>query len=229
MSQERQRYHSIPLRKQAPKGTVTQRSEVQTRPPDTNSYVSSAVMPVKPTEDGSFQTRIPNSAFRYRDTEGHEVIQQGSKRIVIHHEARQRGHRGLFVFGAGAAIALLLYGAINLGTGVWTQHQLDVQYGFPRTWQTDQVVGYADNAAHPTHFIFENLNTHIIFIEIPGGDIAKAKIYSVEVIHGNGADDTPVTATFADVNGDSKIDVIVNIGDQSIVYLNTGTGFAPQQ
>ena len=43
------------------------------------------------------------------------------------------------------------------------------------------------------------------------------------------ATQTPVTLEFYDVNGDGKVDMIVHVGDQKIVYLNDGTQFKPQQ
>ena len=48
-------------------------------------------------------------------------------------------------------------------------------------------------------------------------------------LFGNGQDLTPVTGVFKDVNGDGKIDMIVQIQDQRLVYINDGTQFVPQQ
>lgn len=38
----------------------------------------------------------------------------------------------------------------------------------------------------------------------------------------------PVTATFQDVNGDGRVDILIHIQDQTIIYLNDGTGFKSQ-
>ena len=113
-------------------------------------------------------------------------------------------------------------------TAWWTNHQLDVTYGFPRTYQTDQIVGHRDSTDHPSHFIFLNLNGHVIVTEFPGGDITHAKIYSGPQIFADNAPSVPVTGEFKDVNGDGKIDMIVHIQDQRIIYLNDGTQFKPQ-
>ena len=126
-------------------------------------------------------------------------------------------------------LAMLAFYLIwNWGNAWWTNHQLDATYGMPRTWQTDEVVGHGDSADHPTHFIFLNLNGHVLIIELPGGDSAHAKIYSGPQIFSDNPSSVPVTGEFKDV-GNGKIDMIVHIGDQRIVYLNTGTDFKPEQ
>ena len=98
----------------------------------------------------------------------------------------------------------------------------------PRTYQVDEVVGDGDSIAHPTHFIFLNLNGRVEIIEIPP-DASRARIYSGPTLYTDNASQTPVTAEFEDVDHDGRIDMIVHIGDQKIVYINDGTEFKPQQ
>jgi hypothetical protein len=130
-------------------------------------------------------------------------------------------------------VGMLLMAALFLmmnSLGSWWQiHQADVTYGRPRTYQVDAVVGHNDSAANPSHFIFLNLNRHVEIIEFPGGDANHARIYSGPTLFGNGQDLTPVTGEFKDVNGDGKLDMIVHIQDQVLVYINDGTQFVPQQ
>ncbi len=111
----------------------------------------------------------------------------------------------------------------------WQVHQDDVTYGRPRTFQINAVVGHNDSPSNPSHFVFMNLNRHIVIIELPGGDPSHARIYSGPTLFGNGQDLTPVTAEFVDVNGDGKPDMIVKIQDQRLVYINDGTQFRPQR
>ena len=130
-------------------------------------------------------------------------------------------------------VGMLLMAALFLmvnSLGSWWQiHQDDATYGRPRTYQVDAVVGHNDSAANPSHFIFLNLNRHVEIIELPGGDTTHARIYTGPTLFGNGQDLTPVTGEFKDVNGDGKLDMIVHIQDQVLVYINDGTQFVPQQ
>ena len=125
-----------------------------------------------------------------------------------------------------AMMALLAFTISSIGSW-WQMHQQDVTYGRPRTYQVDVVVGHNDSPANPSHFIFLNLNRHVIIMELPGGDSSKARIYNGPTLFGDGQDLTPVTGEFRDVNGDGRPDMIVHIQDQTLVYLNDGTQFVP--
>lgn len=127
-----------------------------------------------------------------------------------------------------AMMALLAFTISSVGSW-WQMRQQDITYGRPRTFQVDTVVGHNDSATNPSHFIFLNLNRHVIIIEMPGGDSSKARIYNGPTLFGDGQDLTPVTAEFKDVNGDGKPDMVVHIQDQTLVYLNNGTQFVPLQ
>jgi hypothetical protein len=91
------------------------------------------------------------------------------------------------------------------------------------------VVGHADSTDHPTHFIVLNLKGRVVIIELPGGNVAHARIYNGPAIIGDNPAQIPATADFQDANGDGKIDMIVHLGNQQFTYLNDGTQFKPQQ
>ena len=129
----------------------------------------------------------------------------------------------------GMLLMATLFLMLNTLGSWWQVHQDDVTYGRPRTYQVDAVVGHNDSVTNPSHFIFLNLNRHVVIIELPGGDTTHARIYNGPTLFGNGQDLTPVTAVFKDVNGDGKIDMIVQIQDQRLVFINDGTQFVPQQ
>lgn len=179
-------------------------------------------------DDSYYETRLPTSARRYTQPR-QQVIQQGNKRLVIHNKPPPGIHmHWSLILGLGMVLMIALWIVGSAAVSWWTNRQLDSIYGMPRTFQTDQVVGHMDSLEHPTHFMAVNLHSHIIITELPGGDAAHARIYSGPILFSENGDTIPVTLEFKDANGDGKPDMIVHIGDQSIVYVNDGTQFKPQ-
>jgi len=133
---------------------------------------------------------------------------------------------------ATLAIALLVLFAgwwlLSQVTAWWQVTQDGWHYGWPRTFQTDEVVGHHDSPAHPSHFVALNLHHHILIYELPGGDASKTQLYLGPVLLGQGEDLTPVTLKFQDGNGDGKIDMLLVIAGSSLLYINTGTAFKAQ-
>lgn len=133
----------------------------------------------------------------------------------------------LLYVGLGMMVALALWAlgaaAINWGTNEYNT----ITYGYPRTFQTDAVVGHNDSAQHPSHFIAVNLHGQIIIYELPGSDPSKSIDYIGPDLIAPGEDQIPVTLSFRDVNHDGKLDMVVNISGQYIYFYNNGTKFVP--
>jgi hypothetical protein len=110
----------------------------------------------------------------------------------------------------------------------WQDHQDYSNYGMPRMYQTDAVVGHNDSSSNPSHFEAENIRGHIIVIELPGDDASKSRVYSITT-EMNGNASVPVTINFQDVNGDGKLDMVVVVGDPgsttTFTLYNDGTQF----
>ncbi len=178
-------------------------------------------------DDAYYPQRMPTSVRRYVDTRGNQVIQQGNKRIVIHDRPppKRRVH-WLLILGIGMLLMLGLYLGLTWVANWWTNHQLDVAYGFPRTYQMDAIVYPGDTAANPSHYIFLNLNGVVEIIELPHGDSIHARIYKGPRIFSDNAPLIPVTGEFRNVNG--KVEMLVHIQDQVLVYINDGDQFKPQ-
>ncbi len=128
--------------------------------------------------------------------------------------------------GMLAMLALWVFGSLVLAWGLARYD--DVRYGNPRTFQTNAVVGHNnDSILHPSHFIAINLNRHIVVYEIMAGDPTKTITYGGPYLYGSGEDLTPPILEFRDVNGDGKLDMIIHLGDQNVVFINTGDRFRP--
>ncbi len=134
-----------------------------------------------------------------------------------------------WLFFVGLAMFTMLIGWVLLTTVAnwWQVTQDDWHYGRPRTYQVDVVVGHNDAPTNPSHFIAVNLRGQVEIIEFPGGDATKAKMYMGPHLMGPGEDLAPATLTFQDVNGDGKLDMIVNVQGSHFIFLNNGTGFRP--
>ncbi len=206
-------------------------------------------------EDDKYVSRSPSSARRYNQPVEHDTLDdvilpkgmliQRRRSSVKPNAGNSMTSKAFAVPTTGSRLALkrfplmavllgmLVMALLAIGLSAfaswWRVHQDDMQYGRPRTFQLDAVVGHEDSAANPTHFIFLNLNRHVEIIELPGGDATHAHIYQGPVLFGDGQDLTPVTGEVRDVNGDGKPDVIVHIQDQQLVLINDGTQFRPQK
>jgi len=157
-------------------------------------------------------------APRYTD----DIPQTNPKR-----QKRPRSRHWLVYLGVGMLAMLAFWTGLQALGSWWQIHNDDVSYGRPRTYQFDAVFGHSDSTANPTHIIIVNLKRHVIIIELPGGDLSKSRIYSGPTLFGDGQDLTPVTGKAVDVNGDGKLDLVLLLQDQRIVYINDGTQFRP--
>jgi len=157
---------------------------------------------------------------RERQTEAYEAIPQRRRQGMSLHPLAWFGVFGIFL--------VLGWFILNALTSWYQGVQDDWTYGTQRHFEINAVVGHNDSSAHPSHSTTENNNGQIIVIELPGGDVSKAKIYQIETVPGN-AGNPPVKLSFADMNGDGKPDIIVQIGDGgAMIYLtmyNNGTEF----
>jgi hypothetical protein len=195
-----------------------------------------------------YETHVSTSTRRYDQQRPESSPGQYPGAIVVHRRTRtpsgtrrsqpepepeavpirpRRHWHWLTYMGLGMVLMFLLWVSLSWTVQWWQLKQDDWTYGRPRTFQIDAVVGHNDSLTNPTHFITINLNRHIEIIEIPGGDASKARIYTGPVLIGPGQDLTPITLTFADVNGDGKLDMIVHVQGEQLVFINDGTGFRP--
>ena len=143
-------------------------------------------------------------------------------------EKQARSVHWLLYVGVGmvAALALWVVGSTLLAWGSATYN--NIAYGYPRTFQTDAVVGHGgDSAAHPSHFIALNLNGVVIIIELRAGNPANSINYTGPHFYETGGNLIPVTLEFRDVNHDGRPDMLIHFQDNVVVFLNNGTQFVP--
>jgi hypothetical protein len=181
-----------------------------------------------PPRRSATQTSIPvvhGLRQREADTETNEIDIRNTDQL-IETISRPRFHWTVIL---GMAMFTMLVGWVLLTmlANWWQVTQDDWHYGRPRTFQVDMLVGHNDSATNPSHFIAINLQRHVQIIEFPGGDASKAKIYTGPTLVGPGQELAVVTLTFKDVNGDGKLDMIVNVQDSHFVFINDHGQFRP--
>jgi hypothetical protein len=256
MREQRAENRYIPRRASAPAPTTEQEPPVRHREPAASSRQQIGHWAGMHPEDQPQQT-YPSRASRYvdwdedndeRDEEEEEdrfapptarlrpsairrdilPTRRGGYLSANHHQERPR-RRPHWMVRLGLALSLVFLSWLLLTeAATWTQHALDtLHYGYPRTYQTDAVVGHGDSPTHPSHFIALNLDGHLEVIELAGGNPAHAHIYVGPTLTGTEAAQVPVTIAFQDVNGDGKPDLLLLFNGIQVVYLNTGTSFQP--
>jgi hypothetical protein len=133
----------------------------------------------------------------------------------------------LFYLGIGMLAMLALWTALSALFGWFTTTLDDLNYGRPRTFQTDAWVGHNEQGGAPSHFIALNLHGHIEVIEMPGGDATHVHVYIGPQLYGPNSDLVPVTLRFLDVSGDHKPDMLVTFQGTHIVFINDQGQFRP--
>ena len=137
-------------------------------------------------------------------------------------------HLNLTSLGIGMIVAIIavLLGQLLIGWVSTTWN--NIQYGNPRTYQTDAFVGY-EVGQTPSHFIVLNLHGRVEVIELQGGDPAKTKIYIWPQITGPGAENVPVTVRFVDTHHTHRPDMVVQFQGTQVVFHNVHGVFQPGQ
>jgi len=116
--------------------------------------------------------------------------------------------------------AVAIYVVVGLLVG--KAHTLvdDLRYGRPRTVQLDAFVGHGEDSGQPTHLMAINLNRQITIIELPGGDVSKARTIAGPYLFGADEDLTPPHLSLREMDGDGNVDLVLDIRNEQVVYLN---------
>ncbi len=182
-------------------------------------------------------TRPPRSGIRYQHTRPAQYRGQTVLPTPPEHLRRQRltgqapgpppraprrrsKHWSVYLVTGMATMTALFIGLYSVGTW-WQGVQDRWTYGYPRTYQTDAVVGHNyDSRAHPSHFVALNLHGQVEVFELPAGDPTKVRIFLGPILSGAGADQVVVTISFVDIDHDGTPDLVLRYGDSAEVFYN---------
>lgn len=127
--------------------------------------------------------------------------------------------------GALLLAAVAIYLLVSLLLGKAQVFIDDFRYGRPRTTQLEAFVGHNEANGQPTHLLALNLNRQAVIIELPGGDANQARTITGPYMFGADADLTPLALSLRDMNGDGHVDLLLNIRNEQVVYVNTNGTF----
>lgn len=194
-------------------GTGVNRQNPNVPPRRTQGQIPAPLSPVP----GPMQPRSG------RSTTAQQILTPAKK------ERLPRNVHWLVYVGIGMIAALALW-VIGSAVVAWSINKYnDITYGYPRTYQTDAIVGHGDSPQHESHFIAINLHGQVIVIELPAGNPSKAIDYIGPDLIAAGDDLVPVTLSFSDLHKDGKPDMFVHIQDNNIHFCNTGAKFVSCQ
>jgi len=175
---------------------------------------------VQPEADPWLETPVPAPAPSHKTGRLYQAA-------PAPHAVSNAGTLRLALIGAGALVGVVVLYLVVSAVVHWTQVTMDdLAYGRPRTTHLAAVVGHNnDSPAQPTSFIGLNLNRQVTVFEIPGGDTSKASVINGPYLFGEGEDLTPVQLDTVDVNGDGKLDLMVSVKDEQLVFINDNGSF----
>lgn len=122
--------------------------------------------------------------------------------------------------------ALAIY--ILVGTAVeWGRVKLDdLRYGRPRTTHLEGYVGHgAEVGGRPTRLVGLNIDRQVVVLELPAGDATQVRSLPGPYLFGADEHLTPVILSLRDMDGDGLDDLIVDVRNEQVVYLNRDGGF----
>lgn len=126
------------------------------------------------------------------------------------------------LWGLVVVLLSLVVGTLNGWVGTKIN---DIRYGRPRVSHLAATVGHEGAQGLATEFVAINLNRRVVVLEFPGGDASNVRTIVGPYLFGAGEDLTPITLNTLDVNQDTLPDLLVNIKNEQLVYINQPDGF----
>ncbi|WP_129627032.1 hypothetical protein [Candidatus Oscillochloris fontis] len=129
---------------------------------------------------------------------------------------------GSFAYLITGILAMLaIYVLVGAVVG-WAQVRIDdIRYGRPRTTQIAGLVGHGAEASnHLTRLIGLNLNRQVVVLELPAGDSSQVRSLPGPYLFGANEDLTPVLLSLRDMDRDGLADLIIDVRNEQVVYLN---------
>jgi hypothetical protein len=86
-------------------------------------------------------------------------------------------------------------------------------------------VGHGTSPGMLSHLTALNMDGQIVVVDFPGGDAERVRVLEGPYLFGSEGSNTPVTLRLEDMNGDTHSDLIVQVNNEEIIYLNRDQTF----
>lgn len=129
-----------------------------------------------------------------------------------------------FILFMVALVALALI--IHMGLRWGEQRLDDMRYGFPRVAQASGVVGFGDNPQTPTQVLVINSDGQISTIVLPAGDSSRLSVLAGPYLVGEDSPYTVAKPALLDANHDDRLDLVISIRGEDLIYLNRGDSWS---
>ncbi|HEX2912052.1 MAG TPA: hypothetical protein VH186_14685 [Chloroflexia bacterium] len=134
----------------------------------------------------------------------------------------------LALLGAGViAVLIVSYLVVSFAVHTWQVWQDDMTYGRPRITRLEANVGHNETDGNKTLFVAQNIKGQISITEYPGGDPTKTRVIVGPQLFGKDKELVPVKLSVKDVNADGQPDLLANVEDQQLIYINENGNFRP--
>ncbi len=134
---------------------------------------------------------------------------------------------GMIAYLITGVLAMLAIYVLVGATVSWMQIRIDdMRYGRPRTTHIEGLVKHgAETVAQPTRMIGMNINRQVVVLELPAGDPGHVRSLAGPYLFGANEDLTPVLLSLRDMDRDGLDDLIIDVRNEQIVYLNRDGSF----
>jgi hypothetical protein len=86
-------------------------------------------------------------------------------------------------------------------------------------------VGHGASPGMLSHLTAMNMDGQIIVVDFPGGDAERMRVLQGPYLFGSEGSSTPVSLRLEDMNGDTHSDLIVQVNNEEIIYINRDQTF----
>lgn len=118
-------------------------------------------------------------------------------------------------------VAVVVCYQIVSSTLFWAGIKLnDLRYGYPRTMQVEGFVGFGESHGQATHVSAMNLHRQVVVIVMPGEDPTRVQVLKGPFLVGPNEEYAPVVVRLIDVTGDRYPDLVVDVDQQHLVWVN---------